>query len=205
MEKPKRRDTKEALIRAAERLFAAKGLGGVTVRDITLAAGARNQSALHYHFGGMEELVKEVFASRFQGIEEQRLRRLAEIETAGQNHDVHALVRAGIAPMLETCLDEEGRLYARFSVQLLTDPRYGIATLINDVGMTSVTLLGQHLMQAIENVPHKILSLRLRRIFVMSAMIMADYAGQVEAGKAPPVEDAIDEATTSLVGFLVAR
>jgi AcrR family transcriptional regulator len=62
MEKSRRRDTKEKLIRAAERLFAEKGLAGVSVRDITLAAGARNQSALHYHFGCMEDLIREILS-----------------------------------------------------------------------------------------------------------------------------------------------
>ncbi len=204
MQKPKRQDTREALIRAAERLFAEKGLGGVSVRDITLAAGARNQSALHYHFGGMEELIREVFANRFHDIEDQRIKRLAEIREAGQIRDIHALIRVGIAPQLEACLEEEGRLYARFSVQLISDPRYDVASLIRDVGMTSVTLIGEHLSQAIESVPDKILSLRMRRVFMISVMIMADFARQVEAGRAPPVEDAIDEATQSLVGFLLA-
>lgn len=204
MQKSKRRDTKEALIRAAERLFAEKGLGGVSVRDITLAAGARNQSALHYHFGGMDELIREVFAHRFRDIEEQRIKRLAEIEEAGRSSDIHALVRAGIAPLLEACLDKDGRLYAQFSVQLMSDPRYDVATLVNDAGMTTVTSIGKHLSKAVEGVPDNILSLRMRRVFMISTMIMADYARQVEAGKASPVEDAIDEATQSLVGFLLA-
>jgi len=204
MQKPKQRDTKEALIRAAERLFAEKGLSGVTVRDITVAAGARNQSALHYHFGGMEELIKEIFAHRFREIEEQRIKRLAELGQAGQSRDIHALVRAGIAPLLEACLDEDGRLYAQFSVQLLSNPRYDVASLIKYVGMTSVTSIGEYLSQAVGNVPDNILALRMRRVFMISVMIMADYARQVSTGKAPPVEDAIDEATQSLVGFLLA-
>ncbi|MEL6956012.1 MAG: TetR family transcriptional regulator [Pseudomonadota bacterium] len=204
MEEPKRRDTKAALIRAAERLFAEKGLGGVSVRDITVAAGARNQSALHYHFGGMEPLIKEVFAHRFRAIEEQRIKRLAEIDEAGKSRDIFALMQAGIAPLLEACLDEDGRLYARFSVQLMTDPRYDVATLIKDLGVTSATGVGERVSDALKGLPEKTLSARLRRIFIISVIIMADYARLVEAGKAPPVEDAVDEAAATLGGFLMA-
>ena len=50
--------TKTRLIRAAERLFAENGLGAVSVRDITRAAGAKNESALHYHFGSKEALIR---------------------------------------------------------------------------------------------------------------------------------------------------
>lgn len=203
MQKPKRLDTREALISAAERLFAQRGLAGVSVRDITLAAGARNQSALHYHFGGMEELIREVFARRFKDIEKQRMLRLAEVQKAGQSLDVHALIRAAVTPLLEACHDEDGRLYARFSVQLLTDPRYDVRALIKSSEMTSVTAVGQSLSRSIQSVPENILRLRLRRLFVISVFIMADYARQIEAGDAPPVHEAIDEATRSLAGFLL--
>lgn len=201
----KQQDTKAALIRAAERLFAEKGLGGVSVRDITLAAGARNQSALHYHFGGMDELIREVFASRFRNIEEQRMKRLAEIDEAGHARDIHALMRAGIAPLLEACLEEDGRLYAQFTVQLMTDPRFDVATLVKDVGATSVTGIGTRVAETLKALPDKTLSTRLRRVFMISVLIMADYARRVEAGIASPVEAAIDEATETLVGFLLAN
>ncbi len=204
MKDSKRGETRASLIRAAERLFAEKGLAGVSVRDITVAAGARNQSALHYHFGGMEELIRQVFANRFHEIEDERIRRLAAISEAGQDRNVHALIQAGIAPLLEACLEEEGRLYARFCAQLMADPRYDVATLIKDVEMKSVVSVREQLLQAVESVPDKMLLLRMRRVFMISVMIMADYARQVEAGNALPVEEAIEEATQSLVGFLLA-
>jgi len=129
---------------------------------------------------------------------------LAELGDAGLIGDVRALVRAGVAPLFEACLEKEGRLYARFSAQIISDPRYDLPTLVKDVDMKSVTSVGEHLLQSIDNVPDTILRLRLRRLFTMSVMIMADYARQVEDGSAAPVEEAIDEATTSLTGFLLA-
>jgi AcrR family transcriptional regulator len=40
------------------RLFARLGPAGVTTRQLHEAAGARNESALHYHFGGRDGLVQ---------------------------------------------------------------------------------------------------------------------------------------------------
>ena len=57
MQQPIRQSTKNALIRSAERLFAEKGLGTVSVKELTRAAGARNPSADHYHFGEVETLI----------------------------------------------------------------------------------------------------------------------------------------------------
>ena len=57
MDGPTRQDTKTELLRSAERLIAEKGLGSVSVKMITTDAGARNPSAVHYHFGSIESLI----------------------------------------------------------------------------------------------------------------------------------------------------
>ena len=80
MDGPTRQDTKTELLRSAERLIAEKGLGSVSVKMITTDAGARNPSAVHYHFGSIESLIKEVFAKRFREIEEERVRRLERVK-----------------------------------------------------------------------------------------------------------------------------
>lgn len=204
MSEPKRQDTKAALIRAAERLFAERGLGGVSVRDITLAAGARNQSALHYHFGGMEELIREIFAQRFRQIEQARMQHLSAIDEAGKGHDVQALMEANVAPLFEACLEENGRLYARFSVQLITDPRYNVGALVRDVGIKSAADIGQRLSEVLGELPARVLTARLRQVFTISVILMADYARGVENGSAPEVEVAVREAAATLAGFLMA-
>ncbi len=52
-------DTKHALIEAAGELFADHGFAKTTIRDIAQKAGA-NIDAIHYHFGGKENLYTEV-------------------------------------------------------------------------------------------------------------------------------------------------
>lgn len=54
--------TREALIRAAEHVFARRGFD-VPVHEIHTQAGQRNASALHYHFGSRDGLMNAVFAS----------------------------------------------------------------------------------------------------------------------------------------------
>ena len=202
--KTERQDTKAALMRAAERLFAEKGLGGVTVRDITLAAGARNQSALHYHFGGMGELIREVFAHRFRVIENTRKERLEKLVAEGTDGDVFKLMEAAVSPLFEACHDKDGRLYARFCVQLTTDPRFDVLQLVSDTGMESATYLRDRVRAAIADLPDDILANRQRRLVTISMILMADYAGLIEAGNAPPLNEAIREAASTLTGFLTA-
>jgi AcrR family transcriptional regulator len=57
------RTTKERILDAAEELFAARGYYGVSLRDITQAAGVELALA-NYHFGPKEELFRQVVARR---------------------------------------------------------------------------------------------------------------------------------------------
>ena len=56
--------TKEQIVLAAERLFAEHGIDGVSLRQIGVAAGNGNNSAVQYHFGTKDRLVQAVFEYR---------------------------------------------------------------------------------------------------------------------------------------------
>ncbi len=53
--------TRTAILRAAERLYADRGFADVTLRDIVAEAGV-NLAAVNYHFGSKDELISELFA-----------------------------------------------------------------------------------------------------------------------------------------------
>lgn len=175
------------------------------MKEITRAAGARNESALHYHFGGLEPLIKEVFAKRYRLIEEARKARLAELTANGSANKVEAVLDAAVSPLMEACLETDGRLYARFCVQLVTDPRFDVAKIMDDISATSHETLRTLLLDCLGGIPADILKVRLRRVLVISMVLAADYARQTEGGSAPPVEKATREAVATLCGFLKAR
>jgi AcrR family transcriptional regulator len=55
-----RTDSRERLLQVAIRLFARDGLGNVSLKAISDAAGNRNKSAVGYHFSGKQGLVDAV-------------------------------------------------------------------------------------------------------------------------------------------------
>ncbi len=197
-----RQNTKAALIRAAERLFAEKGIGTVSVRDITRAAGARNESALHYHFGGIEALIKEIFTSRYQAIEKVRLARLAEFDADKDRQDIQSLMEVAVGPLFEACAEEDGRLYAYFLVQLVSDPRFDLTELVNDYAPECLLSIKERALVALRHLPEETVVRRLRQNFAVSVFLTADYARQIDAGRAPPVDEAVREAAACMGGFL---
>jgi len=197
--------TKTRLIRAAERLFAENGLGAVSVRDITRAAGARNESALHYHFGSKEALIRAVFADRISDIDSKRLQLIAELDAAGTADDIASLMEASVAPMLEACQDEGGRLYAMFLMQIAADPRFDVDRLMEDLAPDGVRAVQERLRAAITQLPQQTLRTRMQRLAVMCIFIMADYARDVANGSAPSLDWAVAEAGASLAGYLLCE
>ncbi|MBX9662802.1 TetR family transcriptional regulator [Novosphingobium sp.] len=198
-------DTRNALLQAAQRLIAERGLATVSVKDITRAAGARNPSAVHYHFGNVEELIKEVFTQRYRAIEQERALRLAKVDETDPVRRLVALMAAAISPFMESSLDEEGRLYVRFCLQFSSDPRFNLLELVTQHGMPSLISLRAQLVACVPDVPEGVLNARLRQAFSISLMQAADYARQLEAGLPITADTAVREASATLAGYIAAK
>lgn len=109
---------RDALIDAAERLFAERGLHSVPLRDIAIAAGQRNSSVIQYYFGGRDGIVVEVFRRRIGEADRGRARFIAAIDRDGRGDDLSALVEALVLPIAALVRDggPQGS-YARFVEQ----------------------------------------------------------------------------------------
>jgi AcrR family transcriptional regulator len=59
-----RKSTRKKLMLAAEELFAEFGVDAVALRSICEAAGQRNVSSVHYHFGDKAGLLQALFEYR---------------------------------------------------------------------------------------------------------------------------------------------
>jgi AcrR family transcriptional regulator len=91
--------TKEALLSAAERLFAERGLDAVSMREITREAGQRNTAAFQYHFAGKQAVVSAIVNRRMNEGNLRRLEFLHDLEIRGKLDDLRSLASAMIEPM----------------------------------------------------------------------------------------------------------
>jgi len=93
-------DTKDRLLDAAERLFAAGGVGATSLRAVTAEAGV-NVAAVHYHFGSKQELLRAVFVRRIAPLNEERLKRLDALEAQPDGPTLEATLEALVTPSIE--------------------------------------------------------------------------------------------------------
>jgi len=95
---PPSSETREQLVAAAERLFAARGFGGVSVRLIAAEAGV-NWSLVGYYFRGKDGLLAEVYRRHCTTLNAERRRLLTEARRAGLRLEsvIEAFVRPALA------------------------------------------------------------------------------------------------------------
>ena len=99
--------TRTAILAAAERLYADRGFGDVTLRDIVAEANV-NLAAVNYHFGSKDELIAELFVTRSLALNRERLRELRAAEERGNGRAAVAdILRALVGPSLRGCIGPE--------------------------------------------------------------------------------------------------
>ncbi|WP_280505436.1 TetR/AcrR family transcriptional regulator, partial [Nocardia farcinica] len=64
--------SRQALLDAAEELFATQGIDSVSNRRIAEFAGQANHSAVAYHFGGRDDLIRAIFDRHEQPVRGRR-------------------------------------------------------------------------------------------------------------------------------------
>lgn len=112
-------DPRARLIEAAQRLLSERGTEEVSSREIAVAAGNRNNSAVKYHFGSRDELFREVYRARIAAVNRARRDRLDRLVEDGRDRDPRALIEAVVMPLAENLRSGSGGPdYVRFIARL---------------------------------------------------------------------------------------
>jgi len=113
--------TRQRLIRAAIRLFAAEGVDRVALRRINEAAGTKNTAAAHYHFGNRLGLFKAILAEldgRIAAVRDARID--AQLSRPPDALTPREAVAAAHAPYIALAADpQDGPALQRIVCQLV--------------------------------------------------------------------------------------
>jgi AcrR family transcriptional regulator len=86
---------RQSLLDSAEELFATHGIDAVSNRHIAEHAGNANHSAVAYHFGGRDELIRALLERHAT---ETRMRRTELVAVMGESPDLRDLLSCLILP-----------------------------------------------------------------------------------------------------------
>lgn len=104
----RRTGSADAILDAAETLFGRHGTEGVSLRQIAVAAGSANHSAVQYYFSNKDGLMRGIFERRLLSLERARRTRLKYARDHGFDTDVRVLLAALLRPIADE-VDSGGR------------------------------------------------------------------------------------------------
>lgn len=188
---------KDRIIDAAEALIAEFGINGVTFREIGLAAGQLNKSAVQYHFGTKISLVNEIMKQRHSFLDGKRNELFSEIERAGRLETVRGCLELFYRPLIELT-DKNGRhTYAKFFLQYLLAIKYE-DNIIHPGFTDNKELISHKVYTILKSVlwflPEAVLLSRLDKIHGMFFVALLGYDNAVAHAEAhQPLDQFIDE------------
>ncbi len=197
---------RERILGVAERLIAERG-AAVSLRDIAIEAGQRNNSAVNYYFGDRDGLIAEIVTYRLASLESRRLALLADVEASAAPDDPEALVRALVVPMFEVPLREGATHYARFLEQVREHAAVRAIEVGAPASSAAVRIIVTRLGRALAHLPKETRDFRLRALGTMTFALLADHERirEQSAVDARSESDALENVVNLCVAILVAR
>jgi AcrR family transcriptional regulator len=139
-------ETPERLKQAVEELLLSKGEAGLTLRDITEAAGA-NVAAVAYHFKSKDNLVSLVFG---EALDEVTSLQTSRVKALPADHSLRDLIEVWLHPLLSSSGpdDREAKLWLiiqRGAAEKSPGLVSNMMRAANPVEQTLLPLLARHL------------------------------------------------------------
>ncbi len=116
-----------ALLRAAEKLFAQRGVDVVSLREVSAAAGQANNSAVGYHFGSREGLIGAILDRHSEPIFARYDAQLDLLDRQGST-SLRVLLEMLLLPLVDKLDDQDGGPeFINISAQLSVNPTMPLA------------------------------------------------------------------------------
>ena len=176
-------DTRLALIRAAERLFAERGVDSVSLREVSGAAGQANNSAVSYHFGSRERLVDAILERHSAPIQERYVAQLDALERHGAV-TTRAAVEIMALPIIAKLDDPDGGpAYISLCAQLSVSPTLPLVA--RPVAGTPQVVRLMSAMWSARVVPPELEPFRMERVAATMYTSIGMWHRLVQQGAAP--------------------
>jgi len=167
--------TREAILVAAERLYAEHGVFAVSNRQVSEAAGQGNNAAVGYHFGTKTDLVRAIEQKHRAPVERLREQMIEQLDDA----DLRDWVGCWVQPLTDH-LAALGNptWYARFAAQVMTDPAYHNIVVRDALSSSSLVRVIDGINSTLPDLP---IEVRMERGNMASNLLMYSCADRERA------------------------
>ncbi len=194
-------DTRLALLRAAERLFAQDGIDSVSLRRIAAEAGQGNHSAVLYHFADKKDLVNALLERHSSSIEAGWTVAVQHLAAEGRD-TLPELVGLMVRPLVAKLDDPDGGTdYLLVVAQLVTSRSFPLAEMPATMA-PGILALTAAMMGRMERVPDELMPLRMMRVAAALYCSIADFHRMTAMGMEIDRGAFVDDLIASLTGLI---
>lgn len=154
-------ETRARLKAAAQRLFAERGIDGVTTQDIITAAGQRNSASLRYYFGGKTELARELVVDGARLLDERRQTMLDELEARAEPPVLRDFLMVLNVPVLDLASVPGQTSYVQMIANFQANHRTFLREALGDRWNAAYKCCLERLTQLLPDIPQPILQQRI--------------------------------------------
>ncbi|MBB3048313.1 AcrR family transcriptional regulator [Litorivivens lipolytica] len=169
--------TKQAIIRAAENLYARHGIDGVSLNTITRTARQSNRNAIQYHFGGKNGLLQAIFDKHSPGVAGRRAAIIDELADQGEATEV-IVATAMVQPLIEKLSDPDGgEAYVHISAELISANTLGYQSPETyPLQLVRETKIAEFTARQFANLPQAVVEQRILHMNILAYHGVSDHA-----------------------------
>lgn len=164
--------TRERILKAAERIYAASGFHGMSLREVTLLAGV-NLAAVNYHYGSKDKLIHAIADRRLTPVNAERIQRLQKLRQEHGDKPIPPadVVASMVDPLFKALRHSKSNraIMVRLVAQLLIDEPHRFSHIHQAFFQGIVDAYHGELQRTFPNLsPHQLYA----RFFCASAMLL---------------------------------
>ena len=192
--------TKEQIVVTAERLFAERGIDGVSLRQISAASGSGNHSVVQYHFGSKDRLIQAIFEYRLPRLDARR--RL--LVTQHRPNDLRSWVSCYVLPILEQGEQPDSH-YLGFVAMLQQSSERDHLAHLPAASLETTATFREHVDRQLSHIPEPLRTHRVDQAITFAVHASADRERAQAAGHPVlPFGLHVADLLDGLLGFLEA-
>ena len=193
--------TRQTMMQAAGKLFAKNGIENVTVRAIVEASGQKNESALQYHFGNRQGLIREIHKFWSAAILKKRAAVVSEMGFPATLRDIVVIM---FTPSFSLAAEDPAyRRYVKaFGPEIVLSELPAISQVPAREGAKRLVEVLQNTLPTLSK---ETLGQRLDWAIRIASMSIAQQAGQKNAFKGEAAQLAYNRTIDAMVGILGAE